>query len=288
MKTFATHIILSHRDAKYIEKLDKHEDFHFDYRDDPSLSNWESKGGDSSTSIRQRPSKEDIKRYKEDQNYYLAKELLIIAKNINIAENIMNLVFGGMVLGHPELNFNTDPVFCYEIQGENVNIDYYLSQSINYRVLLGCCIALNSWDDEFLIYSVEKFRFSIELEYISPHSASPIYGQKFRNFSQKYRSHVNSGYAIFIAYSIIEELKLAIRSSAENPRFLDGNWNPNVKEDIIKRLNDVGIKEDDYISWLRRGEPTKLQEEIEPELGVEYKYNNKLKNVRDLKLKIYL
>lgn len=285
MKTFATHLIFSPKDVKFIKKLKRHKDFYFDYRDDPSFSTWEEKNSESSNTLYYKPSKKDLNRYKSD--YEVGKELLIVTEDIDKASNIMNLVYGGTLIFYPSLYDNKKPAFCYELKDEKVIDEYYLEQSINYRILLGCLVALNSWDDMELIYSVEKYRFSIELDHFTPHSSDPIYGQKFYNFTPSYRSHVNSGYAVFIAYSIIEELGLDIRSSSKKPRFLENDeWNPQVKDDIIKRLNKVEIKEDDYVYWLQRGEPTILQEEIKPKLGVESEYNNN-REVRDLKLKVY-
>jgi hypothetical protein len=93
IKTFATHIIIRQKDASYIKKLDRNDDFYFDFREDPSFSNWETENGDY-LSVQKEPSQEDITL--NQKNYTLANELLIIAKDIEIAENVMNLVYGGM------------------------------------------------------------------------------------------------------------------------------------------------------------------------------------------------
>ncbi len=275
---------MSQQDAAYINKLHRNDDFYFDCRDDPSFSNWETQNGDI-LSVHKKPSQADILRYQ--RNYTLAKELLIVTKDIEIAENVLNLVYGGMVLGYPSLLDNPEPPFCYEVTGNQSPIEFYLKQSINERVLLGCLVALYSWKHEELIYSVEKFRFSISLDYFTPNSSHPRYGMMFSSSHSRYRSHVTAGYALFTAYSIIEELGLEIRSSSKKPRFLkNGEWNPIVKEDILCRLKEIGVSEEDNIYWLQRGEPTPLQMEIKPNMGVESEYNI-YADVRDIQLKIY-
>lgn len=285
IKTFATHIIITQQDAALIKKLGRNDDFYFDFRDDPSYSNWETENG-GSMSVHTVLSQADIIRY-QSNNYILAKELLIIAKDSDIAENILNLIYGGMVLVYPSLLENPEPPFCYEINKGLTPIEFYLKQSMNEQALFGCLVALYSWKQEELVYCVEKFRFSISLDYFTPHSSHPRYGMMFSNSPTNYRRHVTAGYALFTAYSIIEELGLEIRSSAKKPRFLkDGQWNPIVKEDILCRLNKIGIKEEDSIFWLQRGEPTPFQREIQPSLGIESEYNT-YKDVRDLKLKIH-
>ncbi|OAB39055.1 hypothetical protein PMSD_03745 [Paenibacillus macquariensis subsp. defensor] len=283
IKTFATHIIISGQDASYIRDLEHNNDFHFDFRDDPSFSNWETELGDS-LSNQIELSHEEISKYQS--MYTIAKELLILTKDIEIAENVMNLVHGGMVLGYPTLLDNSTPPFCYEVTDDKILTDFYLKQSINERGLLGCLIALHSWKHEELIYSIEKFRFSISLDYFTPHSSHPRYGMMFSNSPTIYRSHVTASYALFTAYSIIEELGLEIRSSSDKKRFIDNQWNPIVKDDILGRLKKIGITDEDNIYWLQRGEPTEFQINIKPKLGIDSEYNI-YEGVRDLKLKIY-
>ncbi|KTD83579.1 hypothetical protein [Paenibacillus etheri] len=283
IKTFATHIIISPQDATYIRNLEHNDDFHFDFRDDPSFSNWETESGDS-ISNQIELSHEQIAIYQS--KYTIAKELLIIAKSIEIAENVMNLVEGGMILGYPSLLNNSTPQFCYEVTDDKIITSSYLKQSANERGLFGCLIALFSWKHEELIYSIEKFRFSISLDYFTPHSSHPRYGMMFSNSPSNYRSHVTAGYALFAAYSIIEELGLEIRSSSKKQRFLENQWNPIVKEDIVKRLEKVGVTDEDTIYWLQRGESTEFQIDIKPKFGVDSEYNI-YDGVRDLKLKIY-
>jgi len=285
MEKYASHIIFSPKEAKYINKLDKKDSFYFDTRDDPSLSNWESKDRSSQHILLHKPTKYELKNIQNDME--IAKELLIITDSYEKAKNIQNIVYASTLLFNPTTgNENKSPTFLHKLKDEPVVLEDYYKQQIKENILLSSLATLRAWNHLETIYSLEKLRFSIELDHISPHSAHPIYGQKFLNFYPEYRTHVNIGYSIYIAYSIIEELGLEIRSSQKNPRFKDEKWNPKVKKDIIKRLNETGIKEDDSIYWLQRGEPTEIQKNIEPKMGTKSEYNN-LKDVRDIKLRIF-
>ncbi|MDQ0177146.1 hypothetical protein [Bacillus chungangensis] len=124
------------------------------------------------------------------------------------------------------------------------------------------------------------------MDSISPHSASPTYGQVFSIEDRGYSYHVQGAYAFFSAYSIIEELGLEIRSSSNKHRFLQGEWNFVVKDDILKRLSEVDIDELETITWLIRGTPSPLYSEIKPVLGID-SYWNDGEVILDQKLRIY-
>lgn len=42
--------------------------------------------------------------------------------------------------------------------------------------------------------------------------------------------------AIIIFYSVIEELGLEIRANRDNPSFINGRWNPVIKNELENRL----------------------------------------------------
>jgi hypothetical protein len=73
----------------------------------------------------------------------------------------------------------------------------------------------------------------LKLDWFTPHSAAPSYGQIFTNSYIDYEYHVDAAFAIVAAFSVIEELGLEVRSSRENPRFVGAakdEWNPQVKK----------------------------------------------------------
>lgn len=117
-------------------------------------------------------------------------------------------------------------------------------------------VAAKAWSDSRLIYAVHKLAESIITESVSPHSMHPRHRQVFQKHSPDFSSHVGTSIAINLAYSAIQELGLDVRSSRENPRWLDKKkfaWNPVVLDELNARLIDAGIETDRTIDWVIRG-----------------------------------
>jgi hypothetical protein len=72
--------------------------------------------------------------------------------------------------------------------------------------------------------------------------------------------HVRFAFAIVTAWACIEELGFAIHASKEKPsRLEDGSWNPEVKENLEKRLRAADVDLEEKFSWNLRGAPTRLE-----------------------------
>jgi hypothetical protein len=84
---------------------------------------------------------------------------------------------------------------------------------------------------------------------------------------QKHISYsVAFAYAIILAYSVIEQLKLEIRASRENPRSVKDatgkdTWGIAVREDLEKRLTDAGVDLSEQVPWMARGKRTLIESE---------------------------
>jgi hypothetical protein len=129
-----------------------------------------------------------------------------------------------------------------------------------------CHIADRAWGDLVAVYAIQKYKLSLSLDSFTPHSANPRHGQVFENARDDYLYHVNAGYAILAAYGVVEELGLEIRSSQERKRFINGEWNVDVYNDCVDRLEGAGANADEPFSWVLRGEPTDLHREIDHHL----------------------
>lgn len=287
MKKYATYIMLRAEDADLVKHCST-EDFEFDQRDDPSLTNWESDGGGYSSIVGSLPNDQDIERY-VSMGYKPARELMILSDDEEVAETVMRLVYCGTILEYPSPTEFPEPPFCYDISNSShiVMAEHYPRQSINELALFGCVIACRAWKHDEVIYSLEKYRLSLTLDHFTPHSGHPTYGNMFEYSQGDYRRHVSAAYAALAAYSIVEELGVSIKSSHDNPRFLTGGeWNPDVKEDLLGRLREIGVSDDESMLWSLRGDPTPMEIDIKPVLGVESEYCA-YPDVRDRKLKVY-
>jgi hypothetical protein len=77
--------------------------------------------------------------------------------------------------------------------------------------------------------------------------------------------HISYGvafaYAIILAYSVLEQLKLEIRASGKRPRNIKDAWNPVVREDLEKRLREAGTDITEQFAWMVRGKKTLIERE---------------------------
>lgn len=248
--------------------------------------NWVDKKGKPKLSSQVQLTTEEVNKLLL-KDYKRAFELIVYAPNEDIAQNICNLIHGGRLLAYPDVFHNPQPKVVSDIQNDYIGYEKYKQDSINESMLFSCLVAARSWKNKNLIYSIEKYRFSLELDSFTPHSASPRHGQVFSVENRGYSYHVSAAYAFLSAYSIIEELGLDIRSSKKKPRLIENDeWNPVVKEDVIKRLSGIGINEFETMNWLIRGNPSELYKSIKPKLGINSKWIDGEK-VNDQEMKIF-
>lgn len=287
MRKYATYIMLRASDAAFV-KLMSTKDFEFDYRDDPTFTNWEMDSGRYSSMVSLLPDSQEIEEYLS-KGYKPAKELLVLAEDEDIAETVTRLVYCGSILEYPSPIELPEPPFCYEIEDDShiVAAEHYLRQNISELALFGCVIACRAWRHDEVIYSLEKYRLSLTLDHFTPHSGHPIHGEMFEYSQIDYRRHVSAAYAALAAYSVVEELDVNIKSSRDNPRFLGaGEWNQVVMEDVLRRLTRIGVSEDESMLWSLRGDPTPMEMDIKPVLGRESEYCT-YPEVRDRILKVH-
>lgn len=218
-------------------------------------------------------------------------ELLLCARSHQLANEVLSLIRGGTLLANPDFSKVSKPFGPIETEESKLQevgealADEYICYSKN--VLFGLGLAQRASDDEELVYATEKWKFSLSLDSFTPQSAHPRHGQKFRNQYQQRRHQVHAAMAIVSAYSVIEELGLEIRASAEKPRFIKGEWNEEVIADVKQRLRDEGIEPDSEIEWLQRGPEKPLDDELKhPALDEEPSEWREYTEVSDLQMRI--
>lgn len=260
------------------------------YRQDPSNLHWITDDSGSSCIYQNFPTEDNLAKLKG--SYKNALELIINADDELTAQNINSLIYSARLLCNPNVNFTEHNLL--EVDKSNQFIaggrfsEIFKQDEIFDKMPLACLIASHASNGNFQ-YALEKYKYSLHLDWFTSHSASPMYGKIFYTGEISNTLHINSMYAFLCAYTIIEELGLDIRSSAKNPRFVSetNDWNNVVLDDIIKRLSDVKIRADDTISWLIRGKPSPLYDEIKPQFITKAECYNPDNDVFDLELKIY-
>ncbi len=147
-------------------------------------------------------------------------------------------------------------------------------------------VAAEAWSDRSLVYAIHKLSRSFATESITWWSGHPRYGQMFEKHSPLYAAHVGTSIAINLAFSAIEELQLQVKSNAKSQRWLDskaGQWNPDVLQDLHRRLRAAHIDPARTMTWIVRGDRSLAESKISPVLGIPTPYSDG-QTVRDVEV----
>lgn len=293
---FATKQIFELTEIDYIKLIEPFFGNHFELRDDPSGLHFCNNNGKNSLRSFIYPNDFDLK------NKHIAKELTVDSSNTKDAQLISELVNIGCLLGYPSLQDYPTPSFVVNInEKDEVNNssskklkkkyyeEYYAQEPIRSNLYLGCLIASKSFNNLKYIYMLNKYRLSLKLSSLSPHSLHPRHGDVFSGYENDYEFHVSGAYAFLSAYSIIEDLKVDIKSSKDNQRIIINNGinllNPKIIEDTIYRLKEKNIDGDELISFVVRGENRNLTSKVSPAFGTKSSFNA-YNDVHDIDLSI--
>jgi len=137
---------------------------------------------------------------------------------------------------------------------------------------LVCMIAAKASFRKEYQYALFKHLASYELMSSEPMDLEPTEWAPGKFVSLSIDYHVRCAYAIVIAYSVIEELSLELRASNKTPSFIDGKWNPIVKNELENRLKKVGINLAEPFLWILRDTPTKIERVRRPRIQSKAKW----------------
>jgi hypothetical protein len=285
MKTFRTFCIVSSQETDKIKALLGGDNIML-FHNDPVKRYWQSIDGKGESALTFAGRTHELSK-----NQILQNEVLISCVEGDEAEKIVSTIHGGILLAYPDPITADKPIDVSEITNDFNEVLYsekwYFDKFVRQNhFYFGTLVWKIAREDMSLLYAIEKYKLSLFLDSFTPNSANPKYGQLFENYNAQYSYHTRAAFSIITAFSAIEELGLEIRSSQKNPRFLDtklGKWNPIVITDINKRLNEIGIAEKEKIDWIFRGNPTRVEEDMMPYLGIESEWVNG-KEVRDKSL----
>ena len=289
MTEYSTRQIFFDKEPELLNKIHFECGVTLSFREDISNMNWMTSSNGSCCMLQHFPNASDLERYLA--SYKRAYELVIISPDEIVANNINSLIYAARLLCYPQFDFIEHQLIELKDADELVKIggefeDWFVQMEITSNMILACLIAAHA-SNAHLDYALEKYKFSLNLDWFTPHSAHPNHGQMFYTGLESNKSNVTKIYAFLCAYSIIEELGLDIRSSQTKPRFINGEWNPEVLDDLVLRLKKIGLGIDTKMEWLIRGSPSPLYDELKPKLTTKSQYYNPSNNVFDLEIKIY-
>lgn len=256
-----------------------------DFIPDPSKKHYAHKNGlgtTSKVSFENRNNLEDIK------GLDLCLELIIEAPTLEDAKNDLSLIHAGLKLGLPNPDFG-DRGLDFPIEYSTGDSLLIMSQPfwnqfvLENRLDIGLYTLSQAKGNPRYTYSLEKYKFSLDLDTITPHSGNPKYGQIFENKTDIHSTHVHQLTSIVLAYSAIEEMGCEIRASKEKPRFINGKWNQAVWDEAEARLSGKGIDLNRRFTWVIRGDATPIHKEIPDDFGIpSSKYDGKTIKDRDM------
>ena len=218
---------------------------------------------------------------------YPAKAIVIHARSSERAQYVADMIFAAYCLHDAELPFfgrsQISPFSPDSFPNEPEHI-YESPKPVYALFLRACLVAAKASFRKNRQYALFKFLLSRQILPIQLMSLDPSHwwpGPFVLNSSEY---HIHCAYAIVIAYSILEELGLEIRASAQNPSTINGKWNPVVKSDLENRLIKAGVNLSEKIYWDMRDTPTKIERVRTPktQAKAEWAYGK----IRDAKMEI--
>ena len=201
---------------------------------------------------------------------YRGKEVTITATTQGTAERAANLIHGAMFL------VEGSSFFSHLLPGENssvypsdgyTDLDDFLKEQ--YRstshVPLACLIAAKASRRLSFVYALAKLRLSYELLSAPGMALNPSSGPNIPK-SHLPEDHVRLAYAIVLANACIEELGLRVPAHQNKQSWINGDWNPEVKQEFEGNLqrSKIDLKEPFY--WNIRGGKTKIEGKRPPRL----------------------
>lgn len=205
-------------------------------------------------------------------NEYSAKKVLIEAPSRDRAQYASDLICAALCLKQGEYSIRTkvsplDGKIDDSLMNGLDPILYTEGPVSTSNVTLACIIAAKISYRKKYQYACFKHFLSHEVFSTSIRSLDPSHWWSSKYVFNSAEFHVHAAYAIVSAYSVLEELGLEIRASQNKPSKINGEWNPDVKNELERRLSNAGVNLSDTILWTMRDTPTKIERFRKPRIS---------------------
>jgi hypothetical protein len=218
-------------------------------------------------------------------------EFIINAESFEIAQNVLFNVLCSAAVINGTNTWDNDAHYAHEFGTiENVksmdllNKPVYISRDLSIPSYFYLTVLASK--DYKLANAIVKYQLSTEIysqQYMDLHGEINWKTTVF-NFTQ-----MRFAYAIITAYSVIEELGLAINidvSKDRRSKIDNGDWNPEVLADLLRRLKSSNINVNDDISWMIRGEETEIEKKRPIKTTREAEWASSEDDMDDLYMKV--
>jgi hypothetical protein len=131
-------------------------------------------------------------------------------------------------------------------------------------------------------YALFKYYLSVYLVSVDSIDLNARFGRHDIKTSPLVLDHVWLAQSVALAHGVIEELGLNVRASSQRPSTIEGQWNPDVKSDLVARLKRAGIQDaESQITLCFRGEVTGLERDKAPRRAEPSRWASKTRGNRD-------
>lgn len=187
-------------------------------------------------------------------------EIHIITYDIVIAQYLLNLITSSKAVIDSSLfsdlnTFNSN-LQCSLDKALGKKSDMFIEAhkctvcEVGNEWYYACIMASKAFDECYKENAIFKFQLAREICDLHPMDLHPNFNVILSPFPY---DHLKYAYAIVIAYSILEELGLEIRTSNQSSTIDDGKkWNPIVHENLRKRLVEKNIDPKLELPWIVR------------------------------------
>lgn len=125
-------------------------------------------------------------------------------------------------------------------------------------IVRACSLASRAGRRRSRLYALGILHRSMELHSNDPMQLDPASAGHVP-LSPNTADHIRFAYAIVTAYAVLEQLGLEVRASQNNPSFINGAWNPRVRADLERRLDQAGVDLRNTAVWHLRGPRTRVE-----------------------------
>lgn len=200
-----------------------------------------------------------------EEDYFINHEITIEAKSIFRAQFVCDLIICSMCVLNGYLNFSIRDIAVYPLDSNSVEEPLYDCQMVKCQMPefpLACKLAAKISFHRSYVNAVNKYLLSCEIHSTHWIDLNPLHSPTIPLSPFTY-DHLRYGYAILVAYSIIEELKLGVNASQKKPSLINGKWNPEVKKDLESRLTKSKININEPFIWEKRGSKKTLEKRLD-------------------------
>lgn len=117
-------------------------------------------------------------------------------------------------------------------------------------LFFACQLAQKAYQKQSWKNALCRYHVAHEIYALHPLDLHP-YEDPFKN-NRILSEHIRIANVITACYGVLEELNLQIKADCDHPSTIDGNWNPEIKSDLITRLHGNHLNPEISIPWLTR------------------------------------